>query len=275
MMKKLQLNVTDYRSTTLKFWITVISFIIFSNTHLHGESFDTITINPSTTYQSIVGFGGSLAYYENWVTAHPNKSQIYQALFGELGLDILRLRNAYDYDPGMIDRAAEFVQAAETVRGTPVSVLTTSWGPPGYLKSNGSRSNGGTLKYSVVDGKVEFDYAGFAHWWNKALDEYNANGIYPNYIGIQNEPDWSASYESCRMNPSETFTSDTIAGYNKALNAVYDTIQTRSAVPKIIGPETIGIGYNSVENYSDKMDLSRIYAIAHHLYHGVDENDPY
>ncbi|MGC9344473.1 MAG: hypothetical protein ACP5E3_17340, partial [Bacteroidales bacterium] len=219
---------------------------------------------------------GSLAYYENWVTAHPNKAQIYEALFGELSLDVLRLRNAHGYDPGMIDRASEFVQAAETVRGKPVSVLSTSWGPPAYLKSNNDRNNGGTLRYTVNDGVVEFDYPGFAGWWNSSLDEYNTNGIFPAYISIQNEPDWSASYESCRFNPMETINpSDTIAGYNKALSAVYDTIQKRSEIPKILGPETIGIGYNAVENYSNPMDLSKIHGIAHHLYHGVDENDPY
>ena len=244
--------------------------------HVHCQSYETITIYPTVTYQTIVGFGGSLAYYEGWVTAHPNKSQIYDALFGELGLDILRLRNAHDYDPGMIDRAAEFVQAAESVRGKPISVLSTSWGPPAYLKSNYDRNNGGSLRYSIVDDQVEFDYAGFAHWWNNSLDEYNAHGIFPDYISIQNEPDWTASYESCRLDPSETITSaDTIAGYNEALHAVYDSIHTRSDIPEIIGPETIGIGYNALENYCNPMDLSKISAIAHHLYHGVEENNPY
>ena len=176
----------------------------------------------------------------------------------------------------MIDRAVEFVQAAESVRGKPIAVLSTSWGPPASLKSNNNRSNGGSLKYTVTGGKVEFDYAGFAHWWNASLDEYNAHGIFPDYISIQNEPDWTASYESCRLNPSETVNfTDTIAGYNKALSAVYDTIQTRTVIPELIGPETIGIGYNAVENYCNAMDLSKIHAIAHHLYHGVDENNPF
>jgi len=96
---------------------------------------------------------------------------------------------------------------------------------PAYLKSNNDKSNGGTLKYTVTDGKVEFDYAGFASWWNASLDNYNANGIYPKYISIQNEPDWDAPYESCLMRPSETVNAtDTLAGYNKALDAVYEVV---------------------------------------------------
>ena len=260
---------------TRSFVLIPVLFFLFPGPS-YCQSYDTITIDTAVTYQTITGFGGSLAYYEGWVTAHPNKSMIYDALFGELGLDILRLRNAHDYDPGMIDRAVEFVQAAESVRGKPIAVLSTSWGPPASLKSNNNRSNGGTIKYAVTGGKVEFDYAGFAHWWNASLDEYNAHGIFPDYISIQNEPDWTASYESCRLNPSETVNfTDTIAGYNKALSAVYDTIQTRTVIPELIGPETIGIGYNVVENYCNAMDLSKIHAIAHHLYHGVDENNPF
>ena len=72
--------------------------------------------------------------------------EIYEAIFAELSLDILRVRNAFDYDTGMIDRVAEFAQAAESSLGKPIAVFSSSWGPPGYLKSNNDRKNGGTLK---------------------------------------------------------------------------------------------------------------------------------
>jgi glucuronoarabinoxylan endo-1,4-beta-xylanase len=63
---------------------------------------------------------------------------------------------------------------------------------------------------------------------------------------------------------------DTIAGYNKALNAVYDTVMKRTQPPVFLGPESIGIGYNAVENYINALDLSKLYGIAHHLYHGAE-----
>jgi len=233
-------------------------------------------IDPGTTYQTVAGFGASLAYYEGWLTAHPNKSQIYNAIFKELSLDILRVRNAYGYDTGMIDRVREFAQAAEKSLGKPIDIMVTSWGPPASLKSNNDKSNGGTIKYTVTNGKVEFDYNGFADWWNKSLDNYNTNGIYPKYISIQNEPDWKATYESCLLKPSETINStDTIAGYNKALSAVYDSVQKRPEKPLLLGPETIGIGYNAVENYVNALDVSKIYGISHHLYHGAEPANPY
>ena len=84
------------------------------------NGYNLVQVDTSQKYQTIKGFGGSLAYYEGWVTSHPNKSGIYNALFGELSLDILRLRNAFDYDSTMIDRAREFVEAADNIRGKPV-----------------------------------------------------------------------------------------------------------------------------------------------------------
>lgn len=240
----------------------------------------TVEINVGEAHQTITGFGASLAYYENWLSAHPNKSEIYDVIFGELSLDILRVRNAHEYDPTMIGRVKQFAAGAEKSLGHPIDIMVTSWGPPARLKSNNDRNNGHTLKYAVVNGKVEFDYGGFAGWWNKSLDEYQANGIYPKYISIQNEPDWKATYESCLLRPAEVVSSsDTIAGYNKALDAVYDTIKQRENPPGFLGPECIGIGYNAVENYIAVLDLSKLYGIGHHLYHGAEggtvENDPF
>ncbi len=241
---------------------------------------ETVQIHVDEVHQTITGFGASLAYYENWLTAHPNRSEIYNVIFSELSLDILRVRNAYGYDDGMVGRVKQFAAGAEKALGHPIDIMTTSWGPPAGLKSNNDKSNGGTLRYTIDNNKVQFDYAGFAQWWKESLDEYNANGIFPKYVSIQNEPDWKADYESCLMRPSEIVnTKDTLAGYNKALDAVFDTLMQRENLPLLIGPETIGIGYNAVENYVNALDLQKLHAIAHHLYHGAEggtiANDPF
>jgi O-glycosyl hydrolase len=55
----------------------------------------TALLNPSETHQTIEGFGASQYYYSNWLTAHPNKEDIYVHLFDDLGLDILRLGNTF------------------------------------------------------------------------------------------------------------------------------------------------------------------------------------
>jgi glucuronoarabinoxylan endo-1,4-beta-xylanase len=258
-------------------------FITFAGLHkavAQSENIQSVQVNVDEEYQTITGFGASLAFYEGWLPAHPNRAEIYDVIFKELSLDILRVRNAYGYDNNMIGYVKQFASAAQNSLGHPIDIMVTSWGPPGYLKSNNDKSNGGTLKYTVNNGKVEFEYAGFAQWWDAALDNYNSNGIFPKYISIQNEPDWAAFYESCLMRPAEVVNStDTIAGYNKALDAVYDTVKQRENPPLFLGPECIGIGYNAVENYINPLDLSKLHGIAYHLYHGAEsgtvEDDPF
>ena len=258
----------------MKYLIFISSFVLAFSTYAQSDL--DIVIDIDSKYQKVEGFGGALAYYESWLIAHPNKSEIYEAIFNELSLDILRVRNAYEYDPDMIGRIVEFYNAAENALGEPIKILSTSWGPPAYLKSNSDRKNGGSLRYNINGNNIEFDYTGFANWWNESLDEYNKNGIFPTYISFQNEPDYKASWESCLFNPTETITAtDTIAGYNEALEAIYNMIQQREVKSKILGPETIGIGYNSVQNYIKALNISLIDGIAHHLYHGVDENNPW
>src|SRR5689334_15871392 len=54
----------------------------------------TATIDVLDQKQVIQGFGGALAFYTGWLTAHPYKNEIYKALFDPadgLGIDILRL----------------------------------------------------------------------------------------------------------------------------------------------------------------------------------------
>lgn len=262
----------------IKSMCALLVIILFSFGEITAQSIEVVKaeIVAKDSFQTVVGFGASLAYYESWLIAHPNKNEIYEAIFAELSLDILRVRNAYEYDPGMIDRVREFNTKANYYLGKPISILSTSWGPPARFKSINNRKNGGTLKYTLKENKVEFDYSGFANWWNESLDDYANNGIYPTYISIQNEPEFKADWESCLLSPRETInSSDTIAGYNIALDSVYEKVNARENRPLILGPENVGIGYNSVENYVNALDVSKIDGIAHHLYHGVDENDPY
>jgi glucuronoarabinoxylan endo-1,4-beta-xylanase len=261
-------------STSYLFLTVLAAFAIISVSA--SAQTNTVSINFEETHQTMEGFGASLAYYENWLTAHPKKAEIYDAIFAELSLDILRVRNAFDYDSGMIERVVEFAQAAESSLGKPITILSSSWGPPAYLKSNDDRKNGGTLKFTRSENEIEFDYAGFAHWWNRSLDEYNSHGIYPTYISIQNEPGWAASWETCLLRPAETVNAtDTIAGYNKALDAVYDTLMQRELKPRILGPELSGIEYSYLVNYMNALDVSKIYGFAHHLYNGVNEDYPW
>ncbi|MEJ6951303.1 dockerin type I domain-containing protein [Natronospora cellulosivora (SeqCode)] len=227
------------------------------------------SVDQSVRHQNIEGFGASIAWYNNWLPPHPNKEDIYDLIFAELGINILRLNNWYsvyegseEFDPD----TQEIVEAANESLGEPITIFMSSWSPPDYLKSNNDVA-GGTLKRE----NGQFVYDQFANFWYDSLRAYEEVGIVPKYISIQNEPDIATSYESCLFDPHE----GTNASYARALDAVYNRLHSSMQNPPlIVGPEVLGIGYNNLQNYTNTMDLNQIDALGFHLYHGGDENNP-
>ncbi len=252
----------------LRLLIIIILILYISLPILSVEVENEYTIDTNKTYQEMVGFGASIAWYDNFLTAHPNKEEIYDVIFEELGLDILRLQNWYGKRSRVGEYTEEIVEEAEKSLGYPVKILITSWAPPRELKSNDDVKNGGTLK--KVNGEYVYDQ--FADYWYDSLKAYEKVGIVADYISIQNEPDYEADWNSCLFMPTET---DEFAGYDKALDAVYKKLNKEMEdPPKLLGPETIGMGYTEFYNYLEEMNIDYIYGIAHHLYRGGTHSNP-
>ncbi len=247
--------------------LSVAAVVMPENRICRAQSTVTASINPGETHQTMEGFGASLYYYSNWLVAHPKKEDIYNDIFDGLGLDILRLGNTYGYGSSNIADAAEFVSTATSVSGRPVMVLLSSWSPPAALKSTGSTQNGGTL----VRKNGQYDYEGYARYWADALTAYAAAGIRPDYVSIQNEPDWTASWETCEFSGTETADR---AGYDRALDAVVKKLQGTASQPKLLAPEAKGIGDGRFADYARYYNHAQVYGYAHHLYNGGDAGNP-
>ena len=231
----------------------------------------TATVDTNTTYQTIEGLGGATAFYASWISDHPYKKEIYTNAFAGLNLSMLRLGNWFRYTNSPDVPAFDIVSNANRILGHPVQVQMSSWAPPAFLKSNGQVANGGTL--ATTNGG--FVYTNFANYWYDSLQSYRSNGISPTWISIQNEPDWSASYDSCVFHPTEDTVSETsYASYSKALDATFQRLTNLSSPPKILAPEVLGIGFNDVQNYAATMNGNNFYGIAHHLYHGSTDGTP-
>ncbi|HEY5331237.1 MAG TPA: Ig-like domain repeat protein [Acidobacteriaceae bacterium] len=252
---------------------TAVSVNVTVSVSAHG------TFSFTTPNQTIMGFGGAEAFYQNFLSIHPNAPQIYTALFDPvqgLGLNFLRLQNYY-YQVGSGYTASNFdpdspkiVQGANAAAGAsnPVSILLAAWSPPASIKSNNNINNGGTLKTLSGGG---YDYADYGAFWYNSVLAYEALGVTPNYVSIQNEPDFTATtYASCRFNPTEaSFQGQLNAGYDKALDAAYKALQALPTPPKMIGPESFStvnlLSYaNALE--TETPQNTEIYALAHHLY---------
>jgi len=230
----------------------------------------TGSVNIGTVHQELEGFGASGAWYGGWLTAHPQKNEICDILFGQLGLDIYRLRNIYqlynDWSGGL-NTNSEIIQAAEASLGHPIKIMISSWSPPAYLKSNESTARG-TLARHPGGG---YKYSEFAKWWADSLSEYARHGIHADYVNIQNEPEFLADHDSCKFTPAET---SEWAGYNLAFEAVYQELASQMTdMPKLLAPESFGCSASRA--FIDELiDPSHVYGYAHHLYADGDFDKP-
>jgi O-glycosyl hydrolase len=245
-----------------------------------------VTIDTHTLHQTLTGFGASVAYDEGEITSHPQKAALYKTLFADLGLDVLRLRDRYGHtgDDDLTQTSALIAAASASLGRTP-TLLLTSWSPPPALKANADiNCSGNTETCTLVkNAKGGFDYASFASYWRSSLDAYAAQGIVPDYIGIQNNPNWlptaSQSGEACIFLPAEGMTTisangknTTVAfpGYAEAQAATLSALKGLATVPQVLAPETSD--FASVQSYLSALDLSTIDAVAHHLYGSDPEN---
>jgi len=251
----------------------------------------SVVVDATVPHQTLAGFGAAVAYQPFLLSGRTD--DIWQVLFVDSGLDILRLGNWYQNQPATnttpetpfadFDQV-QIVQKAIAARGgIPPKILMSSWSPPSYLKSNGmTRPPYGAGEVATPGTLIQTDgayaYAAYADWWVRSLQAYAAQGVVPDYISIQNEPDFYIRYwETCLWGPTEGASMEGIAtaGYGQAVDAVYNAIaaSTLTTRPIMVGPETTGFRDDIVQKYLPGLNLAQLGAIAHHLY-GTTEDNP-
>lgn len=234
-----------------------------------------IEVDNTTTFQSIEGFGAGYTYYSNYAYFAKYKEEIYDLLFKDAHLSVLRFKNCYKYDEdGNFDLKVEkefYDKAVEKLAdiGVTPKVLLSSWSPAAYLKTSESLYGIGTI---AKDKEGNFRYKDYGDYWYETVDAYNKSGVPIGYLSIQNEPDYTAAYESCTLDFTETAES---ASYPEAFAATYDAVSKLDNPPKLIGPETMSCETGTLSLYIDeilKLRPGSLYGIAHHLYLGGDED---
>jgi len=242
-----------------------------------------VTVDSGTRYQTMVGFGAAVAFEIGLLANQANSTEIYNALFVDAGLQILRVANWYQNsqargnpnDMGDFNSTVSVVAGARAALGHDPVILMSSWSPPPSIKSVNSFV-GGTLGQS----NGAYRYADFGQWWRASLDAYAAAGVVPTYVSIQNEPDFLPTgtnpWSSCLIDATEDLTKH--AGYGPALDAVASAIADLPSKPTLVGPEVSGIGGATIENYLQAMttagNLDRMGGVAHHLYNGGTSSLP-
>lgn len=242
-----------------------------------------VSIDLQSRFQVLSGLGATLAYAEPAVTQYADANQLYSAMFADLGLDTLRLRNRFGYTgDDNLASAATIIDAASRSLGRRPTVVLASWSPPAVLKANGSTTCNGeqdscTMARLPTGG---FDYGAYADYWRDSLDAYAAVGVNPDFVAIQNNPDFVPMGilpgEGCRFLPVQQTLSVSVGGqlralefpgYDQAIQAVLTRLRGLTSPPKIIAPETSEP--NLVGEYVQHLEPSSFDAIGHHLYGSI------
>jgi hypothetical protein len=245
-----------------------------------------VRIDPTTRFQTLIGFGGGIAFTEDAMAGHPARAALFEALFVDAGLDALRLRNRYENgNDADLSVPSAIVQAARERLGQSPVLLMSAGSPPASLKENGERACGGNVDTCTLARLASggFDYAAFADYWRTSVEAYARAGIALDYLGIQNHPNLVPSAdlpgEACRFLPeqgAETVNVGgvdlevTFPGYRDAFAAVRERLADLPSAPKLVAPEVTGP--RSVTDYIPPLGGTSFDALSFHLY-GVDPSN--
>lgn len=226
----------------------------------------SVKISTEQRFQVLEGFGASVGWFHDRISGVVPDG-LYDFLFPELGLDIIRFRNRFE----RTDKTDEKLQQEVTIfeRGTEAlgyapKLLLSSWSPPARLKASGKEKCFGNSDCTLKKEGGKFMYEEFAEWWKRSIEHYRSIGLSPTWISIQNEPDFvPPEWEGCKFVPEETAEHP---GYGKALEAVHAALQGLDAPPKLLGPEVLGIHYERVQKYIAGMNMDLVAGVSHHIY---------
>jgi glucosylceramidase len=180
-----------------------------------------ILVDPSQKFQTILGFGGALTESSAYLLSRmgqAKRSYVLKSYFSPLGagynLARLSLNSCdfslgnYDYLQGEDKTLKSFSLAHEEDYLFPalkearsytsdqkLTLLASPWSPCAFMKSNHEMNHGGSL--------LEEDYPLWAEYEALYCDEMARRGFPIRYLTIQNEPEATQTWDSCRYSPEE------------------------------------------------------------------------
>lgn len=189
----------------------------------------TAVIDGAARYQTIAGFGASEAFGQaaTLMNATPAvQRQALDLLYSRTrGAGLTILRNEISADPGITiepsapaspaarpayqplgnDQGQEWL--ARTIRaGYGVTdVFADAWSAPGFMKTNGSPINGGTLCGVPGAACASGDWRqAYANYLLQYARDYADDGVPLTYVGPENEANIGPAYDSMLMTPAQT-----------------------------------------------------------------------
>jgi len=180
-----------------------------------GVENNVINVFPEVAYQKIEGFGGALTESAAVTLdkAGPAiREKVLNAYFDtRKGINYSLCRahiNSCDFSTGNyhytqkndrqlktfnIERDQQLIipmiKDAQKIRGSKLSILSSPWSPPDWMKTTGIMNLGGKLKPDCR--KIWADY------YSRYIEAYAKEGIKICYLTVQNEPKAKQTWDSC------------------------------------------------------------------------------
>ena len=211
--------------------LVAASMVVLGMTHT-AYAADAATINGSTTYQTMSGFGASEAFGEAQTVMNASSS-VQQQVLADLyspttGAGLTMLRNEVSADSGSTIEPTAPSSPSATPTYLPLSsinqdagqlwfaqqikadygvtnVFADAWSAPAFMKTNDATDNGGAVcgLTGATCSSGSWVQA-YANYLKQYAADYSAAGDPLTYIGPENEANLSTSYDSMQLSPAQT-----------------------------------------------------------------------
>ena len=177
---------------------------------------ELINIYPEVQYQIFYGFGGAITQSAGKVILSAPKrirDRIMNICFGKKGLNYKIIRaplDSCDFSDDLYSSYCEkglpeievdkkyiipLIKQSYRISEEDLPVMLSPWSPPGFMKTNGERKHGGTLKKE--------HYEAWADYLCRYVLAYRNEGINVTAVSVQNEPHARQQWESCEYSGEE------------------------------------------------------------------------
>lgn len=180
-----------------------------------GVENHVVNLYPEITYQTFEGFGGAITDAAGSVYAQMDegqKRQLMDTYFSseKLGYNRVRIHlDSCDFSTGAYEAMSDpedrelnsfsfartekyilpMLEDAQKAAGKPLKLMLSPWSPPSFMKTNGEREEGGSLKPEYRDF--------WADYLCRYVREFQQRGFEVERISLQNEPKAVQTWDSC------------------------------------------------------------------------------
>lgn len=180
-----------------------------------GVENQVINLYPELCYETFEGFGGAVtdaAAYVYSLMDPAQKQQVMETYFSPEKMKYRMVRihmDSCDFSTDMyeamsdgadtellsftMERTEKYIipmlEDAQKAAGRKLEIMLSPWSPPAFMKTNGARKNGGSLKPEYYDM--------WAAYICRYIQEFTKRGFYVKRISLQNEPKAVQTWDSC------------------------------------------------------------------------------